>query len=190
MDLRKTGPGTKCKVSDCKNQVHAKAYCKTHYAQINRSGQIYRQEEHTPCPMCKGQFTPKNVRDIYCTNECRNLARRLRRHSTSVRVFWKLYEHQNAKCAVCETVLRFSEVRIDHDHRCCNGDSSCGHCVRGLLCHLCNVGIGALGDDAQSMQRALVYLMAWEHPACEVMTGEAFHSHQIWQKLNFRLGAA
>lgn len=30
---------------------------------------------------------------------------------------------------------------VDHDHKCCSGDKSCGKCVRGILCPGCNTGM-------------------------------------------------
>ena len=30
---------------------------------------------------------------------------------------------------------------IDHDHRCCPPGKSCGKCIRGVLCHPCNMVI-------------------------------------------------
>lgn len=59
---------------------------------------------------------------------------------------------QGFRCAICEK----SEEQlgrplfVDHDH-------STG-AVRGLLCSLCNTGIGSLGDSADILSRAAEYL--------------------------------
>lgn len=49
----------------------------------------------------------------------------------------------NLLCDFCgKTLYRQSRPCIDHDHRCCPGDVSCGKCVRGIVCSRCNTGIG------------------------------------------------
>lgn len=50
---------------------------------------------------------------------------------------------------------------IDHNHACCPGAYSCGKCVRGLLCRLCNTGLGMFGDNAARMRGAIEYLEEW-----------------------------
>ena len=51
-------------------------------------------------------------------------------------------------CAICGsfkgTVPRKgvkTPLDVDHDHRCCDRYSSCGKCVRGVLCHKCNMNM-------------------------------------------------
>ena len=59
-----------------------------------------------------------------------------------------MLERQGGACAVCgRTQARISQPRlfdVDHDHRCCPGEVSCGKCVRGLVCSSCNTRIGRI----------------------------------------------
>ena len=65
---------------------------------------------------------------------------------------------QGNKCACCGKDFSTLEKRpcVDHDHSCCPGSSSCGKCVRGLLCHLCNVSLGFIETGKQ--QHLFAYL--------------------------------
>ena len=63
---------------------------------------------------------------------------------------------QNGLCYLCSEPLDLVTPRkthVDHDHSCCRGQTSCGSCIRGLACQLCNQGIGAFGDDPERMRR-------------------------------------
>lgn len=60
---------------------------------------------------------------------------------------------QNGCCYLCEESLEQRNVHIDHDRSCCPGDRSCGLCIRGVACQLCNQGIGQFGDDPARMRR-------------------------------------
>jgi hypothetical protein len=69
----------------------------------------------------------------------------------------EMYVQQGGKCAICQYARGITKkLAVDHDHACCDGPTSCGRCVRGLLCTQCNRLIGRLGPDA--LRRAATYL--------------------------------
>lgn len=82
--------------------------------------------------------------------------------------FLALLESQGGGCGVCGAREPGGKGHwhIDHDHACCHTDSSkgivktCGKCVRGVLCHGCNTGLGNFGDDPQRLRAAIHYLEA------------------------------
>lgn len=66
---------------------------------------------------------------------------------------------QNHVCAICknpETItngvksLNKKRLAIDHCHKTMK--------IRGLLCHKCNVSLGALNDSIETLQFAIDYL--------------------------------
>ena len=92
--------------------------------------------------------------------------RRARSHERTVQrvygltpgLYRVLYEAQNGLCAICHRASGKSKrLAVDHDHACCPGPNSCGKCVRGLLCGVCNRVI--LGwYTPEMLERALRYL--------------------------------
>ena len=68
----------------------------------------------------------------------------------------RMVEQQDGKCAIClkfPTVIRgCARLHVDHDHET--------GAVRGLLCSLCNLGIGKLRDSVENLTRAIAYLEA------------------------------
>jgi len=80
------------------------------------------------------------------------LTARLRRHGVTKEWWEERLEIQNHKCDSCDRVLEpGKKTHIDHDHK--TGE------VRGILCSLCNTGIGALGDSLYGLLQAIRYLL-------------------------------
>ena len=91
-----------------------------------------------------------------------------KRHGMTYADYTARLEGQGGVCAICgkpETMLNVwgkpARLAIDHDHACCPG-TSCGECVRGLLCRACNMAIGLLNDDLSLLASAYDYLAVRE----------------------------
>jgi len=69
--------------------------------------------------------------------------------------FDRLLAVQQHACGMChEPFVGGQLIHVDHDHACCRGKNrSCGKCIRGLLCHACNVALGHI-ERRYAMARA------------------------------------
>lgn len=76
----------------------------------------------------------------------------LKRYRLTSSEYDALLTEQGGVCACCGAIENGNGKRfyVDHDHE--SGQ------VRGLVCHKCNAGIGALGDTLEGVQRAVDYL--------------------------------
>ena len=61
-------------------------------------------------------------------------------------------------CQICGARTNGRSLDVDHDHACCPGKKTCGKCVRGVLCHSCNQGLGLFADSATRLREAADYL--------------------------------
>lgn len=73
------------------------------------------------------------------------------RYNISQLEYNNLLQKQKNSCAICGKVGNGNKAfAVDHDH-------TTGK-VRGLLCDSCNLGLGKLGDNIQSIEQTLEYL--------------------------------
>lgn len=83
----------------------------------------------------------------------------MNRYGLTPEQYQAMWDEQDERCAICgEPFETTKDTRIDHDHSCCNGVTSCGNCVRGLLCHRCNTGLGYFRDNPVILASAIEYL--------------------------------
>lgn len=76
-------------------------------------------------------------------------------------------KEQEGRCAICKTEKpggMGNTFHIDHDHKCCNKASSCGNCLRGLLCASCNVRLGII-ENSHFQKAAFAYLNQFRNPS-------------------------
>ena len=67
--------------------------------------------------------------------------------------FRKMFEEQGGRCWICRRVFR-SSPNVDHNHR--TGQ------VRGLLCMMCNRGLGRFQEKSEILTKAAEYLRRYE----------------------------
>ena len=80
-------------------------------------------------------------------------------YSMTPQQYAALHEAQGGRCAICQRATGATRrLSVDHDHTCCNGPTSCGRCVRGLLCRPCNDLLGHIRDDPATAARVVTYL--------------------------------
>lgn len=120
----------------------------------------------SPCKVCRRGYA-KDLRDSWDADRLAqdnqlHWENGLRRkfHITPAD-YWQMLAEQDGRCKICRRTpeeaanSRTARFAVDHDRRCCPGDSSCGKCVRGLLCTKCN---GSLGWFEQFASEVLSYL--------------------------------
>lgn len=107
----------------------------------------------------ESSFAPRKNTDDKLSTECTRClnARRLRQYGITQEQYDEMVERQGGVCAICRNPPSRA-FDIDHDHACCPGETSCGNCVRGLLCFNCNSAIGKFKEDVETLQRAVTYL--------------------------------
>lgn len=154
------GSRKSCTHSDgCEGPIHSAGRCGAHYHR-ERKLRIYGPSTvFSECP------TPGCERRKLASSEICGGCRQTRwRYGLSVERFLEMMRDENRFCANPGCGSR-EKLRMDHDHACCPYGKfeqktrvSCGECVRGWLCHPCNVTLGQMQEDPGRIQGLLTYL--------------------------------
>lgn len=167
-----------CSFDGCINRHLAKGLCNGHYTQKHHGKELTPLNTHPRkyppgmayCSICK---TLKTIEDFsknkgrkhgvhYWCKRCTRKDSMRRKYGIDFEV---LFDSQGRMCAGCR---RSDQTRwhVDHDHSCCPGGQNaktCGECVRGILCNGCNLGLGQLEDNPQTLRRLADYVERTAH---------------------------
>lgn len=109
----------------------------------------------TPGDRCTTHWRAKRTRDRAASHARRTLSV----YTLPISEYEALKEFQGGTCAICRRAKGVTKrLAVDHDHTCCSGKTSCGNCVRGLLCSPCNSVLAHFRDDRAAFMRAWRYL--------------------------------
>lgn len=163
-----------CRVDGCRRRAYVKReqLCSAHYTRLHKYGDVRafkaRRQAETcavegceaspsgtggSLDMCKHHYAQHRGPDA---QRLRSRIWMLRSYGLSLEEYEDLLRSQDHRCGICgspDPRRKNGETGnwcVDHDHRTGR--------VRGLLCHPCNRGIGALGDNIQILKAAVAYL--------------------------------
>lgn len=128
------------------------------YYQANRAKVI---EQSTAWGLANPERKRAHARARVRTTDERWEQRLWEHYKLTVDDYYNILDAQGGGCGICGTLdpdFWHGRFNVDHNHACCPGSRSCGFCVRGLLCHCCNSGIGHLRDDIRVLTLATNYL--------------------------------
>jgi len=110
---------------------------KEHYAEISKQ---YRKENKSKIAKASKERAGRN-RELQIK----------RKFNLTLDDYNTMINNQNNKCAICGDELKFGKLTaIDHSHT--SGK------VRGILCHNCNVAMGLLKENVNTLQSMITYL--------------------------------
>lgn len=136
---------TKCKESKIiaefgvKDSKRLRSECNTCYAPTKKKVEQTFYEKHGDRIRAEARIKHKEN-----PNKQKNATLKYK-YKMTIDEYWEMLRVQDG-CAICHAQWKPGSkmFAVDHDHSCCQGQVTCGKCVRGLLCHTCNIKVGQL----------------------------------------------
>ena len=69
----------------------------------------------------------------------------------------RILKEQNGRCKICPRLIKF-EYGCRKSNRCCVDHDHKTMKIRGLLCDMCNKGLGHFNEDEKTLLSAIEYL--------------------------------
>lgn len=129
-----------------KSDKNKKAYAKAYYKRNRKRLRAYaRQYYEDNKEACKKRMNSKHGKLIMMKSHYKT------RYGITVDEYNVMLKAQGGVCKICRNECDKRDVlSVDHCHK--TGK------VRGLLCHKCNAGLGAFGDNPNLVAAAAFYL--------------------------------
>jgi hypothetical protein len=121
-----------------------------------------RNAWHRKWRKANAEHVKKWNKDNYAKNPRRQISATIKyKYGITYEDYERMLAEQGGCCAICGSPDSGGRGRfhIDHDHSCCPTQKTCGKCVRGLLCHLCNTRLHLIEEGWAS--KAIDYLQRW-----------------------------
>jgi hypothetical protein len=176
-----------CAADDCERPRYARGYCTMHWQRLRNTGSVdlmrastcIRCDEtwhepcrrgwvHKMCPACRETHYQCERCHVFLDRDSGRVTRRCQRcerdrkllslYGITLDELEAMIEFQGGGCSICRRPVDLTSAHVDHDHACCPGQRTCGKCLRGVLCYLCNVGIGNFLEDVDALLSAADYL--------------------------------
>lgn len=147
-----------CTFEGCGRLVERADLCQTHYKQRNRGEElrpIGRKDQPGGVCVLEGCGEVAKLRG-YCLRH-----KYVYKYGMTPERANEVIRDQS--CRICgRTDNGKRNFHVDHDHACKEGTCpGCNNCVRGLLCHSCNHGLGNFRDNPALLTAAIQYLEEW-----------------------------
>ena len=136
--------------TQCKEEKDLLAF---YNSKASKDGKSYRCKD---CDKVAGIAYRKRHKERDRRNR-RNTSRRIK-YGLTPEVYDQMLKDQNGKCPICQKQLREGWTKNHHKNRACIDHCHKTNKVRGILCTMCNKGLGLLGDDLEGIIRAKRYL--------------------------------
>lgn len=144
----------------CKTEKHAQEFSRSSYYSdaLDKWCKLCKSIHYQKTRVAVSAYSKKRLKE----NPMLNIDKHLWLNYGLTRAdFYDMLAKQHGVCAICDTSSpggRTNQWHVDHDHSCCPGTTSCGSCIRKLLCSRCNITLGKIQDSIELAKRMTCYL--------------------------------
>lgn len=135
------------------SKFQVKEYFKAYYLKNREKKLQYSKDRYRKSPEAKSAYDKKRTQEMRRSDPDRVRKKALRnRYGITLEQYKMLVEQQDHRCLICKAHRSYlsRDLVVDHCHKTKK--------IRGLLCNLCNLGLGYFKDNDKNLRSAIEYL--------------------------------